>query len=84
MYTLLKTELQSSFNSSKANIEETRSTKRKMRMIKNRESASISRMKKKEYLNHLEEQLRILSTENMLLRSENMNMKENIRDMEPK
>ena len=65
-------------------MEEMRSMKRKMRMIKNRESASISRMKKKEYLKHLEEQIKILSTENMILRRENTNMKLKISDLEKK
>ena len=50
----------------------------------NRESASISRTKKKEYLKHLEDQIKILSNENILLRSENTNMKETIRDLEQK
>ena len=84
---LLKTELELHsirMLTSKTNIHEMRSMKRKMRMIKNRESACISRKKKKEYLNHLEEQITTLSNQNMLLRRENGNLKENIKELEQK
>ena len=70
--------------SSKTNIHDMRSIKRQMRMIKNRESACISRKKKKEYLDHLEEQIRTLSNQNMLLWRENGSLKENIKDLEQK
>ena len=51
-------------------------------MIKNRESAFISRKKKKDYLTYLEEQMLVLSSENMSVRSENENLKENIQTLQ--
>ena len=84
---LLKTESELDtirMQSSKTNIHEMRSMKRQMRMIKNRESACISRTKKKEYLNHLEEQIRTLSNHNILLRRENANLKQNVKELEQK
>merc|ERR1719278_1380132 len=51
-------------------------------MIKNRESACISRKKKKEYVTNLEDQIKALSSENNLLRNENENLKEKVRELE--
>ena len=53
-------------------------TKKQLRMIRNREAANISRKKKKEYLKHLEEKLSTLSNENIILKKENQNLKENV------
>ena len=53
-------------------------TKKQLRMIRNREAANMSRKKKKEYLKHLEEKLSTLSNENIILKKENQNLKENV------
>ncbi|XP_058819598.1 cyclic AMP-dependent transcription factor ATF-6 alpha [Topomyia yanbarensis] len=48
-----------------------RTMKRHQRMIKNRESAFLSRVRKKEYVTTLEQQIDALTKENQFLKSEN-------------
>ncbi|KAL1490960.1 hypothetical protein ABEB36_011629 [Hypothenemus hampei] len=52
--------------------------KRQERRIKNRESASISRKKKRDYLNSLEEKVKVLTEENRRLIEENASLKEKL------
>merc|ERR1719334_102451 len=62
--------------------EDVRNMKRQQRMIKNRESACISRKKKKEYVTSLEDHIKTLSAENMQLKGECENLRSKVRELE--
>ncbi|XP_053987006.1 cyclic AMP-dependent transcription factor ATF-6 alpha isoform X1 [Hylaeus volcanicus] len=61
---------------------EIKALKRQQRMIKNRESACLSRKKKKEYVSSLEKQISELQHENKQLKMENTNLKQKLAGLE--
>lgn len=63
-------------------VDDLRNMKRQQRMIKNRESACISRKKKKEYVTSLEAEIKYLSEANLQLRMENESLKERVKEFE--
>ncbi|EEZ97991.2 cyclic AMP-dependent transcription factor ATF-6 beta [Tribolium castaneum] len=73
--------LKGSKNLAVANIDP-KIIKRHQRKIKNRESACLSRKKKKDYLTSLENQVKDLTTENQQLKLENQQLKERLKKYE--
>ncbi|KAB7495820.1 Cyclic AMP-dependent transcription factor ATF-6 alpha [Armadillidium nasatum] len=63
-------------------LAELRAIKRQQRMIKNRESASLSRKRKKEYLQGLEMKVRELDAENSRLKAENERLQRRVTSLE--
>ncbi|XP_055933803.1 cyclic AMP-dependent transcription factor ATF-6 alpha-like [Argiope bruennichi] len=60
----------------------TAALKRQERIIKNRESASLSRKRKREYVQKIEEELNQVAAENASLKEENCRLKNRIIDLE--
>ena len=54
---------------------EERGMKKKLRLMRNRESANLSRQKKKEYVIQLEEKIKSVKEENLMLKEENEEMR---------
>ncbi|ESO83907.1 hypothetical protein LOTGIDRAFT_236404 [Lottia gigantea] len=67
-----------SFHTSMIDVTDVKNVKRQQRMIKNRESASLSRKRKKEYLSTLEDKINSCTSENQKLRQENDNLRKKV------
>ncbi|XP_076182946.1 bZIP_ATF6 domain-containing protein ATf6 isoform X1 [Ptiloglossa arizonensis] len=79
---VIKNETQDIVNFSGRQECEIKALKRQQRMIKNRESACLSRKKKKEYVSSLEKQICELQHENKHLKMENTNLKQKLSALE--
>ncbi|CAL4123155.1 unnamed protein product [Meganyctiphanes norvegica] len=64
------------------NMPDIKAFKRQQRMIKNRESASLSRKKKKEYVTTLEGQINEINKENTRLKEENIRLQHRVTSLE--